>query len=101
VDQYLDGRVDFIKADIEGYEWDLREDWAKLVSENKQLLLAIASYHIIEESVEAHVLLEKFISSHENNLIAKTVFSHHPTTYILHKDCVHRRTIETIPSYTT
>mgnify|MGYP005756007451 FL=1 len=62
LDQFLQkkSRVDFIKADIEGAESDFLQGSSSILSANKNLKIAITTYHKQKDEVELNVVLQKY-----------------------------------------
>jgi len=91
-------KIRFIKMDIEGSEFDILEDILALVSDNKSLVVAIASYHE-RNGVPSYKYIEEICAASNYNVFVKTLYPYHATTYITSLNNELARKIDLYPSY--
>jgi FkbM family methyltransferase len=99
IDQYnIDKtKIKLIKLDIEGSEFDVLDDILKLVAENDNIIVAIASYHERDGTPSYKYIEQK--GRERNNIFVKTLYPYHTTTFIANRSNKCVSTIDAYPSY--
>jgi FkbM family methyltransferase len=78
--------IGFMKMDIEGAEIDLLDDIFEVVNTNSSCVIAIASYHKVNNELTS-AIIEREALSHPDIFI-KTLYPYHRTTFITNKHSI-------------
>lgn len=79
----------FIKMDIEGAEIDIIDDLIEVLKENRECIIAIASYHVVNNKLTSEII-EDICKKHDH-IFCITRYPYHPTTFLVHKDSIYSK----------
>ena len=77
-------RLRLIKLDVEGDEVAVLDDLLQLLKDNRQIVVAIASYHLLRGQPTYHWIEERCRAAAD--IVARTIYPVHTTTILVHRD---------------
>lgn len=78
------GRVDYLKADIEGAEAEIARSLEQIIRERRVRLAAVASYHLVGGIPTRKIIEGVFAGAPD--VYCRTVYPRHPTTFAVRSD---------------